>query len=464
MKRFNVLLAVCLMLSLVSPALAVNFDFHGDFNNRFMVYTNHIDWFKSEKGSLQDGDVDESFGEIKYRLWTEASSDNDAIKGVYAVELGGIHFGEKNYSKGGGGGFSGDGVNIETRWAYVDFELGPGRTRIGLMPIGINKYFWKETVTGIDYKGMAGNMEYELAWLRGYEHVPSSDDDDKEDLDALYARINFKPSNDIKTGLFVVYQMSDDDGAGSGLDPRSYRIKKLKETDLSLATLGNDGKASFGNMFINWDLMFQTGSIDNFTFDVSEYANGAYGVATSYTDDMDVSAYFAHIDIGAKFSNAKLTYTFWYASGDDDPTDGDLEAFISTDVDITDSIVIFEGNYCDDDYHTESPYLLDKGMILNKLALDYKVDDRLEVGAAALYLMTAEEIEYADNNGNVQKEDSLGFELDAYIKYQLFSSTELALNVGYLMSDDAIDFYEVNKDGSADEDIFVSSARLRYKF
>jgi hypothetical protein len=32
------------------------------------------------------------------------------------------------------------------------------------------------------------------------------------------------------------------------------------------------------------------------------------------------------------------------------------------------------------------------------------------------------------------------------------------------MSDDAIDFYEVNKDGSADEDIFVSSARLRYKF
>lgn len=464
MKRFNVLLAVCLTLSLVSPALAVDFNFHGDFNNRFMVYTNHIDWFSSEKGSLQDGDVGESYGEIKYRLWTEASSDNGAIKGVYAVELGGISYGEKDYKKGGGGGFSGDGVNIETRWAYVDFELGPGRTKMGLMPININKYFWKETVTGIDYKGKAGNMEYELAWLRGYEHVTTSDDDDQEDLDALYARINLKPSNDIKTGLFVVYQMSDDDDAGSSLDPRSYRIKKLKETDMALATLGTDGKASFDNLFINWDLMFQTGSIDNFTFDVSEYVNGAYGVDTSYTDDMDVSTYFAHIDLGAKFGNAKLTYTFWYASGDDDPTDSDMNAFISTDVDINDSIVIFEGNYCDDDYHTESPYLLDKGMILNKLALDYNVNDKLKIGAAALYLMTAEEIEYLDNNGNVQNEDSLGFELDAYISYKLFSSTEVAFNMGYLMSDDAIDFYEADKNGSADEDIFVSSARLRYKF
>jgi hypothetical protein len=160
----------------------------------------------------------------------------------------------------------------------------------------------------------------------------------------------------------------------------------------------------------------------------------------------------------------KVTYTFWYASGDDDPTDGDMDAFVATDVDINSeySVVLFEG-YTDDDYFSASPYLQDKGLILNRLGYDYRVTDKLKVGAAALYLMTAEDIEYESSVG-MESEDTIGVEVDAYASYKLFSNTEVALQAGYLASDDAMDYYEFECDGDADEDIYIINSRLRYKF
>lgn len=60
----------------------------------------------------------------------------------------------------------------------------------------------------------------------------------------------------------------------------------------------------------------------------------------------------------------------------------------------------------------------------------------------------------------------MGWEVDVYAKYMLFSNVEVAANFGYLVAGDALDAYEVSsiQDGSSDEDIYVVSARLRYKF
>ncbi|OQY21061.1 MAG: hypothetical protein B6I37_09340, partial [Desulfobacteraceae bacterium 4572_35.2] len=104
-----------------------------------------------------------------------------------------------------------------------------------------------------------------------------------------------------------------------------------------------------------------------------------------------------------------------------DSTDGDMDAFVSTDVDINSqySVVLFEG-YTDDDYFSETPYLQDKGLLLTRIGYDFQATDKLKVGVAALYLMTAEDIEYIDDNGDLQKEDSIGFEFDAYASYKLF--------------------------------------------
>lgn len=459
MKR--ICIALALMLSMAAPAFAVDFTFNGDLNHRFRLYTNQAAFFNSvdkaerlhtgtdpQQGNLIDDDSNnDTMGEIKYRLWTTATSDDGAIKGVYAIEVGGIQFG----NTGRGGSFSGDGTFIETRWAYTDFALGQGRTRIGLMPVSINKFFWVETATGIDYKVAAGPGDLTLGWYRGYEVIATDDDNDFEDLDALYVRYNMKPADGTKVGFFGVWQHSDGVGIADGADFNDiarYYVKNFAvggtPADLDLYTLGVDGGFKSGDFFANWDLMFQTGD---------------------FMEEYDFGGYFGHFDVGMNMGKGKFTYTFWYASGDDDATDGDLDAFVSTDTDINSqySVVLFEG-YTDDDYFSASPYLQDKGLILNRLGYDYQVSDRLKVGMAALYLMTAEDIEYTDNNLMDRSEDTIGLEFDAYASYKLFSNTEAAIQFGYLAADDAMDYYEMECDGSSDEDIYIINSRIRYKF
>jgi len=486
MKR--VMVALGLVLCMAAPAFAVDFTFHGDFNHRFRLYTNHVNFFdgagnsynsptvkvvdpvtgaKTKNGPAAIGkdDSNDTMGEIKYRLWTTASSDDGAIKGTYAIEVGGIQFG----NSGRGGAFSGDGAFVETRWAFTDFALAGGRVRCGLMPINVNKFLWNETVTGVDYKVAAGAGDLTVAWYRGYEVINTDDNNDFKDLDALYLRYNLKPAEGTKVGFFALWQTSDGltDGDsvkvpassvqltdGTFLDkkldyeaaalPTANYAKTFGGYDIDLYTLGVDGSTKAGNFFASWDLMYQFGDM------MEEY---------------DFGGYFAHVDVGTNVGKGKLTYTFWYASGDDDSTDSDLDAFVSTDVDINSqySVVLFEG-YTDDDYFSETPYLMDNGLILNRIGFDFQATDKLKVGVAALYLMTAEDIEYVDNNGDLQKEDSIGFEFDAYASYKLFSKTEAAIQFGYLAADDAMDFYEEECDGSSSEDVFIVSSRIRYKF
>jgi hypothetical protein len=156
----------------VIPAEAVNFAFHGDMNNRFLIYTNRQDWLSNEQaGIIEDSNVEAYYAELKYRFWFEAADDDENVKGVYAVEIGGIRFGEGKgvyaveiggirFGEGSDGDFSGDGVDIETRWAYLDLQT-PGverkmRWRMGLTPWKINSFFWQETATGLTLYGDAG--------------------------------------------------------------------------------------------------------------------------------------------------------------------------------------------------------------------------------------------------------------------------------------------------------------------
>jgi hypothetical protein len=79
-------------------------------------------------------------------------------------------------------------------------------------------------------------------------------------------------------------------------------------------------------------------------------------------------------------------------------------------------------------------------------------------------MLTAEDIEYIDNDGDSQKEDTIGFEIDADMSYTLFQGLTFNLAAGYLFADDAMDYFEEDADGSSDEDIFRLMSSIRYKF
>ena len=461
-KVMVTLLAAC---AIALPAMAATFEFHGDLNNRFNLATNHAQLYSGgawlERGVADtkqiDGDSSNAtWGEIKYRLWTEAATNNSKVKGVYAVEIGGLRFGQQNKA---GTSFSGDGINIETRWAYTALQLpnsDDAFVKIGLQPYKLNSFLWNETAMGIVYKQSLANSNIELGWIRGVEYFNDDPGEDQDSLDALSGRWNFKPFAGTDFGLFALLQHSNPGGGAPGaVDAGKYEVKKLGAVDLDIYTIGIDGSLKSGNFFANWDAMYQTGSIDNADF---------LGLNGSASGDFDLSAYLLHGDIGINIGATKVTFTSWYASGDDNEDDNDFNAFMATDVDRADSVVFFEGGYADDSNGTERPYILDKGMFLNKIAVDHKVNDAVKVGAAALYVMTAEDIEYIDDNGNKQANNDLGFEFDAYVSYKIYDNVELALNGGYLVSGDAMDAFEYNRDGKGEENIYRVTSRLRYQF
>jgi hypothetical protein len=462
MKKLTLLVGVVLALGFAGSSPAAEFKFHGDLNNRGVGYTNQAGMFKGAEtaktpgGTIDKDGIDEAWGEIKYRLWVEASTNDGKVKGVYGIELGAIRFGDGSTLGGStkGGAFSGDGINIETRWAYTDFQI-PGMERkarftVGLAPFKVNSFVWEETVMGVQFKADFGGIDLTLADVRGRESFNNDPDDDTfEDLDAYMARVDLKPVKNVNLGLFALYQRQDpgSDGIVAFTPASQYQVKLLPAVDLSLYTLGIDGSlttpTSFGNVFLNWDLIYQGGSLDDNTV------------------NRDVSAYLAHLDLGANLGKIRLTYTGWYASGDDNPADGDVENFMSTDVDRFDSIIFFE-TYTDDNAFTEAPHILDKGLWFNKLALDYKHSDKLKLGAAVLYLETAEDLTI----GGGKKESKLGTEIDAYVSYMLYPNTEIAINAGYLFADDGMDAFEIaaQQDGKSDSDVFRSTARVRYSF
>ena len=299
MKKFIAVLAAVFAAGLCAQAGAAEIEFHGDLNNRFNLYTNQANMFSSVEGvrfnqdneaaedrAIQEDGVDELWGDIKYRLWTTAATNDGAVRGTYAIELGVIRYGNSDR----GGAFSGDDENIETRWAYTDFAVPntDGRVFIGLQPFAVNSYVWKETAMGVQYKGKADAFDYRLAWMRGREFFNGDDDDDLlEDVDSFLVRGDFSPAQDVEAGVFGLYQRSDSLVSGTDSDLSSsypgsnYLVKQFAESDFDMYTLGTDGSLNtptdFGNFFVNWDLMYQGGEIEN---DISE--------------DADISAFFLH--------------------------------------------------------------------------------------------------------------------------------------------------------------------------
>lgn len=436
---------------------AINFKFSGDFNHQAIVFTDQAGFYAVSETigrgqTISKDTLEESFANFKYRLQVEGATSDNSVRGVYNIEIGGIRFGDGGNKLSGtdaigtnGGAFSGDGDNYETRFAYVDFGV-PGalknRITIGLQPLLVNHYLWEETATGIQYKGDVGPAKLTVAWMRGRDiFTTRTPQEVTADGDNYLIRGDTTLAPDVKAGAFVLYQHQDPETVGTATGI-SYELKRFgADSAFDIFNVGVDAKLKFGDIFVNFDGIYQAGKIKF---------------------DTDLSAFFAHADVGINLGNLKLTYTGWYASGDDNTADKKVRNFIATDVDMFDSVVLFE-TFNDENYFTEAPYFLNFGGIFNKIAADYKVTPKVTVGAAAMYIMSAKEIPI----GAGKKSDQLGAEFDAYLSYKPYPQLELAINAGYLISGDAMDRFEIGTiglNGKADQDIFRSTARARYIF
>jgi hypothetical protein len=475
------LLGVLLTIGVGGSAFAVQFSFKGDLNNRANVYTNQARLFAASESIgtlatpgevLSPQPIPETWAEVKYRLQAEITSDDKVVRGVYAMEIGSVRFGfdirpiapppgsppaPGSTGKNAGGGYSGDGVNVETRFAYIDVGIPTPEPRnfratFGLQPVSVNRFLWQETAMGINLKGDVGPAGLTLAWYRGIEFFNSTISDPTfGDADSLLARVGVEPDKQTKAGIFALYQRRESNVPLSATNRPAHLLKLFGPVDYDLVNLGIDGALTFGPLLVNADFIYQTGN--------TSITRGT----PLAKETLNVGGFFAHVDLGVNLGAARVMYTGWYASGDSVPGDNRMTNFVATDLDVTDSIVLMEGGYNDDNYLTEAPYFLDKGAVFNKLGVDFKATENFTVGAAVLYIMTAQDLILGD--GSTSR--SLGTEIDAYIGYRLNANLELGLNAGYLFAGNGMDFFELagaNKNGSADANPFRSTARARFTF
>jgi len=476
LHRLMILLILAVLL-LPLPAWAFKVELHGDFNNRYefnnksnMFYGENIitgskaNYINSERVNAEDlvkdgkdrMDDDTTFwGEAKYRMWIGASDDEEKVKGVWAMEVGSLKYGDTHkgsVGKSTGGGYSGDGVNIETRWLYLDFQnpfvKQKNRFRLGLQPVGLNYFVWNETAMGIKmYGNLSDKVDYQLAWFRPQDDSVATDE---ENDDGGFVKVGLKFLNGWKATLYSLYLRK-------GGDETYFNPTKQKNGhfDDDRWYLGAELKGKEGPWKLWLNAIYLTGSVDS---DIKDFFNGE--------SHLSRKGYLLHADLSYKLAeNLKLTLTGMYASGDDNGSDGNLDNFSSVDVDVSGkySVIYFEA-LTDDNYLSDAPYFWDKGLQNYRLKLDYTtklLNRKLKLATAVGYLGTAEDVEWYDWDKDKHEDSYIGTEVDGYLSYELYKGLSFNIMTGYLFSGDVMNMYSEDNDA---DDLCRFTFNVRYKF
>jgi hypothetical protein len=461
----KILVAATAALALATPALAFEVKWGGDFNNRFM-YSTQADLARntalSGEGNAfvnrtdaailgaidtkKDSEDSDFFGDLKYRLTLTGTDDDKKVKGVLGFEFGGKRFGQT-----GNLDFGGDDNIFEFRWGYVDFEVPfdpASHLMVGLMPVGYNKFLWSDNAAGVKWVSKRGNLGYSLGWFRDDVNNLGNGGSTKLENDDAYALdVTYTIEGGPKLNAFGIYLEEGQEGSEItiGTPPVGTGVGTFAGTWDTMDQqiwLGLAGEGQAGALFYGFTGIYLTGEIDA--------GNGTFaGGETS----LDRKAWLANAEVTYKFDKARVKAGWLYSTGDDDPTDGDVENFANIDAYMGGfgSVVVFD-SYADDSTLASAPFIQDKGLNMPYVALDFDLNDKASVGVSGLYILTAEDV--AD-------EDDLGIEVAARASYKITKNLTTGIEAGYLIGGDLWD--ELASDGDGD-DVFRTDASIRLMF
>jgi len=201
MRKFLVLVAIVGLATLVAvPAYALDFKFGAEYRVRFYSNLNGnqvnlgISDLKdgiSTSGTGYSGSAGGQRGvQVRIRPRFDVSDDNGNMTATLRLEIGDVEWGNgggaagtanggptgtipggsNRTGNGSGGALGVDGINVETKWAYVDFATPwgvPLRWRAGLQPWYESKgIIQDDDVAGVRAYGKASIMSYDFWWWR----------------------------------------------------------------------------------------------------------------------------------------------------------------------------------------------------------------------------------------------------------------------------------------------------------
>ena len=412
--------------------------------------------YKAIKGKTDKSDTDaEASVWTRYRQWFTATSDDQKVKGVFAVEIGGVKWGYQGDSlgKSKGFGYSGDAVNVETRWLYTDFVVPGmgGNAKAGLQTVPLAKDFgqfiWSETAAGLTYFKVMGPVDIDVGWIRGNsatsKNVGFSGGNFNDD--AGYLTLGYGQGNNRVALVLAALRQS-----GKNTDSGSYSF------DNNAQYVGGAGKFAAGPLSGAVTAIYQGGSVD---------------LRTPTPQDLTRRAYSAGADVSFKpLANHKITLAYLFASGDGNAADDKINNYTAVDVDMNHGLVVFEG-IATEGYTTDSPYWLDKGLKMPSVRYDYQPSKSLTLSGLYSYISTDKNTQRIGTaavnpalgpNGKTYGTE-IGSELDLLVKYNIWEGFDALFGLGYLWAGDALAAY--TKDGAEKaKNIAKAQLELRYRF
>ncbi len=185
MRKFLLMVAVgALVLTVAAPAMAIDFKFGAEYRVRFTTTVNG-----SSASNLYQNVAGSNPRSVQLRVRPifDTSDDNGNITARLRLEVGDVEFGngggasaETNgvalsggsarVGNGSGGGFGNDGINVETKSAYLDWAMPfgiPLRVRAGIQPWFLPKgLIVDDDVAGVRAYGTVKPISYETFWYR----------------------------------------------------------------------------------------------------------------------------------------------------------------------------------------------------------------------------------------------------------------------------------------------------------
>ncbi len=445
-KSILVALVMAVVFAWAMAASAFQLEFHGEYGTKIQTTNTlgmvgkegDVDWNEfAPVDEIGKQDLDDTWAELQFRLWTVASSDDGNVKGVWSMEYGTKRFGEDTSGAGDGMAFANDEDDIEVRLMYLDFQLpyfcSENRLTVGLQQIDINEWLWHETAAGIKNYGSftvgETKVDYQIGWARDADSI---DRNDTNDNDYWFAKVDFELKELLKVDTFDV-------GA-------FFVYANEAQNHIQPWWVGAEVNfAGYKGILFDLDLIYMGGDSD-----------------LPGQDDLD--AWFFHGTAGYQWTDQlKTSFTFWYASGDDD-NDGDIEYYNTIVTHTYGSIILFEDATFDDGWYASgNPYLDPQyGFFMYRFRVDYQATPKLNVAAAVNYMQLDEDVEYGGDS-----DDSIGWEVDVYADYELYKNFKVNFAAGYLFTDDAMDVFAARatdgRENDAD-DMYRVTVGVSYSF
>ena len=383
---------------------------------------------------------------------------NDMVSAKLTFEIGDMTWGvdKGKLGQGSGGGFTADGVNVETKHAYINIKPNKNHNfRLGMMAYwDAHSIILDDDLAGIKWDGKFDKVNTSLAWF-------VTEDGGEENIDEetysfgqnLYlAELGYSLNKDINFGLTNIIQTTKTKASFEGED------KSIDIPDTNLDQMGIWIAPHFQGDFG----MFDVNAMFSYNMRSAEYdkvKDNELNKDLEDPDDESGMAFSLKTNIKPD-KKLNIGINFLYTSGDKDGKDyySQIAHFYGNGLEI-----LAGGATIDRTTHGwDGTIFSDKGTMLPVATVDYKVNKNFTIGGAFGMAMTLEDVKYGE-----ESDTNLGMEFDVKAKVKMCDAINVTPFAAFFMPGDAFAYQngQVDEKGDALTDMQIKIGfNLGYSF